>query len=139
MSEGRKVCDSCGQTINNREISLFSGMVTSLWEVIKWCNQNQVHEFTRKDIKHLLKRDSDIARFGDWALFGGIVYKRGRGKYGINLDRATMFYSDKLEIPIALEKTPEGEINVLRRGTISNVPNLTHFLDNELNFIAKYN
>lgn len=137
-TEGRKVCHSCGQTINSREISLFSGMVKALFEVAKWCKENNQYEFTRKDIKHLLKNDGQIARFGDWVLFGGLVYKKGKGHYGINIDRTRKFYANQLEIPIAVTKSPTGGIETLRTGTILNVPNLSQFLDENLMYKAKY-
>jgi len=135
---GREICHECGQTINSREISLFSGMVKALFEVAKWCKQNNTYEFTRKDIKHLLKNDSQIARFGDWVLFGGIVYKKGKGHYGINIDRARRFYANQLEIPIAVSKDPKGVITTLRSGKILDVPNLTAFLDENYMFKARY-
>lgn len=137
-SEGREVCHSCGQTINNREISLFSGMVKALFEVAKWCKDNNQYEFTRKDIKHLLKDDGQIARFGDWVLFGGIVYKKGKGHYGINIDRARKFYANQLEIPIVVLKSPKGDISPIKTGKILDVPNLSTFLDENLMFKAVY-
>ena len=137
-SVGKEVCEHCGQTINSREISLFSGMVAALFEVAKWCKKNNQYEFTRKDIKHLLTSDGQIARFGDWKYFGGLIYQKNKGYYAIDLDRTRLFFANGLEIPIAVAKNPEGLISTIKTGKILDVPNLTDFLDENLMFLARY-
>lgn len=135
---GKEVCQSCGQTVNSREINLFSGMVSALFDIAKWCKENNQYEFTRKEIKHLLKNDSQIARFGDWVYFGGLIYKKGKGHYAIDISRARLFYANRLEIPISVAKDPKGLVTTIRTGKVLDVPNLTEFLDENLMFLAKY-
>ena len=84
------VCVECGQNVDIREASLFSGMVITLIRIEKWCKENDRHEFIRKEIEHLLDKNTK-ARFGDWVYFGGLIYSRGKGKWGMNLDRTEQF------------------------------------------------
>lgn len=135
----KQVCEHCGQSINEREIGLFKGMVTSLYEVWKWCELLGKHEFTRKDIKHLLTSDNQIARFGDWAMFGGLVYKEGKGHYGLNLERCRQFFMGELAIPTIIYKNPlTGELRKDRRRTIKDIPALASFLTENNEYIARY-
>lgn len=137
----REICPHCGQTMNYREISLFSGMVRTLIAVYVWCLQNNVHEFSRKDIHNiLLKRgESNVAHWGDWILFGGgMVYKpKGRGTWGLNLKRVNDFIQGKLEIPIRVKKR-QSEVIVLKTGSIHDVKDLSAFLDEHHDFLVKY-
>ena len=111
MSKEKQFCEKCGQCTSEREIALYRGLVTALWRVYKWCRQKGVHEFIRKDVKHLFTNENDTARFGDWVLFGGLVYKKGKGHYGLNLERCNDFFSGELAIPTRLWKNPvTGEI-----------------------------
>ena len=108
-SIGKQTCPCCGQSINKREIGLFKELIEALIEIYKWCQARGTHEFTRKDIKHLLKSDNVIARFGDLKLFGGIVYtpdETGRGHYGINIERMEQFLRNELKIPTKILKNP---------------------------------
>jgi hypothetical protein len=135
----RQVCPHCGQTINKREIALFSGMVKALFKVWQWCEEKGVHEFQRKDIKHLFKTENEVARFGDWVWFGGIVYKNGKGHYGFNVERIKKFFAGQLEIPVRIYKDPlSDEIIKSDYRTIKGIPHLVEFLDENNEFIARY-
>ncbi len=138
--ENIKKCPHCKRSLNPRGISLFDGMVTALLRVWIWCKQVKVHEFTRKDIKHLLKNDNEIARFGDWVYFGGLVYKYGRGKYGINMERADAFFKNKKKIPTTIYKHAiTGK--VIKRVNLrkaKDIPTLASLLDENQDFIVKY-
>lgn len=140
-SINREICPHCGQTINYREIGLYSGMVKALLAVYVWCIQNQKHEFTRKDIRTILEKRGEniVARWGDWILFGGgMVYKpKGKGTWGLNLKRVSDFAQGKLEIPLRLKKKGI-EIEVLETGSIYDVKGLKDLLDKNNEFLIKY-
>ena len=125
--------------ISEREIGLYSGMVSALWRVFKWCGEKEVHEFSRKDIKHLFANENDTARFGDWVLFGGLVYKERKGRYGLNLDRCGDFFAGRYKIPTRVWKNPTtGQITQGEDVTIRQIPNLAAFLDENREYIAYY-
>ena len=140
----KQACPTCGQSANEREISLFSGMVDALFRVWQWCQQKNVHEFSRQEIKHLFLNENEMARFGDWILFGGLVYRpdKRKGHYGINGERVSAFFAGKLPIPRVIIKNPLMPIGEqLKMGTaifISEVPNINTFLDENKEFIANY-
>lgn len=109
MENNRRVCPYCGQTINERIVGLYSGMVRALVRVYYWCLKEDRHEFSRKDIKHLFRGvDNEIARWGDWIMFGaGMVYKpAGKGSWGLNMERTKAFIDGKRQIPLRISKSP---------------------------------
>ena len=132
-------CKECGHTIRgNRVISLYRGLITGLWEVFKWCEEKGIHEFEMSDIKHLLGKN-EYARFGDLVMFSGLVYKRGKGNYGLNIDRCGAFFAGVEPITIELEKNPvSGELTPKRTALINEIPSLLTFLDDNWRYIAKY-
>lgn len=135
----KETCPHCGQSINEREISLFKGMVDALFVVYTWCIQKGVNEFDRKDVKHLFKNENVSARFGDWVYFGGLVYKHGKGEYGLNLDRCEQFFLGKIAIPSRITKHPiTGEIKKIEVKTVKQIPSLLSLLDDYKQFIARY-
>lgn len=135
----KRPCPTCGQSINTREIGLYRGMVDALSSVYKWCQEKGRHEFTRKEIKHLLKNDGQIARFGDWVLFGGLVYKHGRGHYGLNMERCAGFFSGVAAIPTTIYEDPlTKQITPAKFRTIKNIPGLGAYLDENQNYQTKY-
>lgn len=142
-TENKQCCPTCGQSVNKRAIQLYSGMVKILMRVHKWCVEKGVHEFRRKDISHLLSGDSERARFSDWILFGGLIYrpegeKKG-GYYGMNMERVQAFLAGHLEIPTVILKDPlTGELEMTEKKTIYQIPNLTDFLDENQQYVAQY-
>lgn len=142
-TEHKQTCPTCGQSVNKRAIQLYSGMVKALLKIHQWCDENGVHEFTRRDIQHLLVGYSDNSRFSDWILFGGLIYrpegeKKG-GKYGMNMERVQDFLSGKTEIPTVILKDPlTGELEMTERKNVYQIPNLTEFLDENKQYIARY-
>lgn len=137
----KQSCPTCGQSVNEREIALFRGMVDALWRVFKWCEEQHTHEFTRKDIRHLLGDESSRAHFGDWILFGGLVYRREKkkGHYGINRPRLLDFYTGKLAIPTRIYKNPlTKELRFDDERLIHEIPQLKNFLDEHNEYIAVY-
>jgi hypothetical protein len=132
-------CGYCGQIVVNREIALFKGMTTALNLVWQWCKQKERFEFQRKEIKQFLTTDNIIARFGDWALFGGLVYKTSKGNYGLNMDRCEDFFKNKIQIPTKIWKDPiTNELVKSDYKFAHEVPELYNMLDENGNYIANY-
>ena len=102
MINQKNRCPTCGHAIDKREIALFSGLVEALWRVLKWCEEKQRHEFSRKEIEHLIPGGSEKARFGDLVLFGGLVYKNKKARYGLNMERCDEFFSGRMSIPTVI-------------------------------------
>lgn len=128
-------CEHCGSIISEREIALYFGLVRALWRVYQFVSGNdEGYRFTRRDIKHLFKSESDTARFGDWVHFGGLVFKEGKARYGLNRTRCREFFEGTLSIPKRVWKNPiTGET---RKDTadyvfIDGIPNLKELLDAE--------
>ena len=142
----KHTCPTCGQSVNERSISLFDGMVETLWNVFQWCERKQVHEFVKKDVKHLITSDVVSANFAYWRWFGGLAYNPDdvQGHYGLNMERCREFFANRLKIPTRLWKNPlmpEGERvkpDPDSYATCDNIPNLFEFLDRNKNYIARY-
>lgn len=137
----KATCPTCGQSVNEREIGLFSGMAEALFRVWKWCKEKNRHEFERKEVSHLFRGESEIARFGDWVFFGGLVYRPTgkKGIYGINVERCDKFFAGQLQIPTVVYKNPlTKELRYDHYGTLGQLKNLRDFLDENYEFIVKY-
>lgn len=132
-------CDHCGHIISEREIALYRGLVRALWKVFVFCKDKNIHEFTRKDIKHLFSNENDTARFGDWVMFGGLVYKNKKASYGLNLERCHDFFRGEYSIPIRVWKNPVTK--VITKGeykTIHEIPKLKDMLNSDMEYVARY-
>jgi len=82
---------------------------------------------------------NQYARFGDWVLFGGLVYKKSKAHYGLNMIRCDKFFKQETMIPIKLLKDPlTGTVEVLEYGSIKDIKGLSEFLDNDGLYLAKY-
>lgn len=135
MQVEKQCCPTCGQNISPRRITLYKGLADALYRVYEWCLKNKVHEFTRKDIKHLMLDENCTARFGDWVMFGGLVYKDGKGNYGLNLERCKNFFENKLSIPSTILKDPITQtLEKTDYKTISEIQPLTDYLDVQGNY-----
>lgn len=140
MSENKQSCPRCGQSVNERQITLFVGMVEGLWKVFKYCEAKGSYTFKKKDIKHLLG-DVVSANFAYWRWFGGLAYNPDgiAGHYGLNEQRCRDFFAGKLQIPTVLWKNPLSD--GIRREDyryIQAIPNLSEFLDENEQYIAVY-
>lgn len=137
----KEVCPTCGHTTNDRVVTAYSGMVRALVRIFYWCKQNNRHEFDRKEIKHLFQGvDNEIARWGDWVLFGnGMVYKPGgKGSWGLNMDRVASFIRGELKIPTSVAVRPDKTFYILEERSIREIKSISTFLDENLHFVAKY-
>lgn len=140
---GKQTCPCCGRSVNLREINIYSGMVEILIEIHKWCTEKGIHEFKRKDISHLIKGESATARFGDWVYFGGLIYRpKGEtkgGLYGMNMERVEQFLKGEYKIPAIIIKNPlTKEIEKKDYRSIYEIPNLTKYLDDNMQYITRY-
>ena len=140
---GKKSCPTCGQSINEREIVLFSEMVVALWDVWKWCREKGKTSFRTRDIKHLFKGTNASARFGDWILFGGLVYRPNtgpkKGYFCLNTERMQEFFAGRLPIPTQIWKNPvTGELRMEKYKTVNEVPHLKQYLYSDNEYVARY-
>lgn len=137
-------CPTCGHIIEQREIAMFDGMIRALHTVYRWCLEKNRHEFTRKDIKHLFINENEIARFGDWVMFGGIVYrplingKPKKGHYGINITRSREFFSGFYKIPARIWKSPDGTLHPEDYRSLKEMPRLYELLNTDLEYSVNY-
>ena|ERR1700686_3058107 len=131
-------CGLCGHIISKRQISLYSGMIKTLYQVFKWCEQKGIHEFKTAQVKHLFDLNSS-ARFGDLVYFGGIVYKTKKAHYGLNMQRCDQFFRGQYNIPEYVVKNPiTGTVEQGPDITIGQVPHLSKFLNEDNEFQARY-
>lgn len=83
--------------------------------------------------------DNEIARFGDLVYYGGILYKRGNGKWGINMRRAKAFLRGESSInTVALLDPLTGEHELMNPKYIYQLRGLKSFLDDAGNYVAEY-
>ena len=132
-------CPECGHIIDKREINMFKGLATALWQVYKWCKEKGRHEFKMNEVRDMLGRN-EYARFGDWVLFGGLVYKNSKAHYGLNMERCAEFFKGTLQIPLSLWKDPiTGKVSEKGEyGTIHEIKGLITFLDDDYLYQAQY-
>lgn len=107
----KQSCPTCGQSVNRRKIPLTKEMVRVMVAIHQWCEENGKHEFSRKEIKHLFLTDVEIATFGNWVYFGGILYwpdeaKHTKGRWGMNMQRAREFIRGEKPINSIAWKDP---------------------------------
>ena len=138
MKQEKRKCPHCGSIISNRQIGLYSGMVYTLYKVFRWCETNNRHEFETKHVKHFFNLNSS-ARFGDWVMFGGLVYKSKKAHYGLNMQRCDAFFKGQYKIPEYVLKNPvSGAITQGPDITVRQVKKLTEFLNKDGEFQARY-
>lgn len=131
-------CPYCRGSIKDRKIALYKGLINSLYNIYCWCGKNRRHEFTTKDVKHLLGKN-EYNRFGDLVRFGGIVYKpkmhgeSKKGLFGINMERAKEFFNGQREIPmqIVIDQITGETIEVVATGKVGDFPELSAFINKD--------
>ena len=131
-------CPHCGRIIDKREIGLFAGMVVALRDAYEFCARGGIHEFEMKQVRDMMDRNA-YARFGDWVMFGGLVYKRGKAKYGLNMERCAAFFRNEYQIPTKIIKDPLlNTIDLQDYRYMKNIPNLSELLDENGLYKAQY-
>lgn len=131
-------CPVCNQSVKDRTISLYQGLIDALYRVYCWCGEKRRHEFKTKDIKHLLGKN-EYARFGDLIRFGGIVYKpqdeekkTHKAEFGLNMARAKSFFGGEYKIPVQITVNQiTNEIIAATYVTVKDFPILYELLDKE--------
>jgi len=124
--------------MDRREIAMFAGLVKALWKVFVWCQEKGRHEFKMNQVREMLGRN-EYARFGDWVLFGGLVYKNGKANYGLNMERCDRFFANDLQIPSKIWKDPmTNELEKIDYRTAWQIPGLMEFLNEDFVYQAKY-
>lgn len=130
-------CPLCDSNVEDRIVTLFRGLIRSLYEIYKWCGKNGRNEFETKEIKHLLGKN-EYARFGDLVRFGGLVYKpKEAGKsrkalFGLNMTRTREFFAGARKIPLQIILNQiTNEIEEARYVTVSNFPELNTLINSE--------
>jgi len=135
----KQTCPTCGQNTSEREIALYRGLVNALWRVYKWSMEKKENEFTRKDIKHLFVNENDTARFGDWVMFGGLVYKQGKGRYGLNTERCDQFFKGDYKIPTRIWKNPiTRELRKEEYKSVGEIPSILSMLNDDREYTVRY-
>lgn len=128
-------CPCCNGNIKDRTVSIYKGLVESMYKVYCYLGEKRKHEFKMKEIKHLLSKN-DYARFGDLVRFGGILYKakdeegkREKGRYGMNMKRAKEFFNGERTIPmqIVIDQIKDEILEKTQVG-INDIPELTAYL-----------
>jgi hypothetical protein len=101
-------CPFCNGNIADRQITLYAGLIRTVYEIYKYLGKNQKHEFNVKEVKALMSKN-DYARFGDMVKFGGLIYKpkdesgkSHKGMFGMNMQRTKEFYRGERQIPVTI-------------------------------------
>jgi hypothetical protein len=108
--------------------------------VFEWCKVNNIHTFSRKDIKHLLKNDVASATFGDLVHFAGILYKYKKGEWGMNMDRADRYLNGRVQAPSAVIIDPitKKVVEQLEYKFVRQIKGVAEFCNADGEFIVEY-
>lgn len=136
----KEVCPCCGQTINQRQIVMFTGLVEALYQVWKWCIKNKRYkDIKREEFKSVFKNENSTGRFGDWKLFMPQYIYGKKGRYNFDVIGIEKFFNGQIEIPtIIMKRGKSGEFIYKNYKNINQIPNITEFLTRENDFIVKY-
>lgn len=140
-SEALQDCPCCGQPIGEVITSYTdSTSIHTLYKLVKYCSENNVHEFKTSDVKHLLNH-TQYANMNHLDRFGGIVYRPIDPKtqkpykstyYGINLTRAWEFFRNERTAPVQLTTNRlTGERVASTEKYMKDFPGIGEFLDTD--------
>lgn len=145
VSIDKKVCPTCGQSVNAREEVLTKGYVTALLHIFNWCMDKKRHEFTKDDVIQFLPKQGVVENFAKLRWFGLLYNPDGiNGHYGMNTEFVRKFLTgenDQVAIRIwkdPLATDPAKKFEVTERGSINRVPNISKFQDEYRNLIVQY-
>lgn len=134
-------CPCCTQKIGE-VITSYNDVtaVQTLYILVKWCSEHEVHEFKTGDVKHLLDH-TQYANLNHLDRFGGIVYRPNNPKtgkpyrstyYGINLTRAHEFFRNERKAPVQIVTNRiTGERVASTEKLIRDFPGIGEFLDDD--------
>jgi hypothetical protein len=131
-----KHCPLCDHNIEDREIAIYQELVGQLYKIYVWCGEHRTHEFSMKDIKHLLDSNG-YARFNDLIqCSNGILYRpqgdeqaKRNGKYGMNMGRARAFFKGERTVHLQISMNQiTGDWTVLKEVKVADIPSLSTFL-----------
>lgn len=135
------VCE-CGHrhTVSPRIITINKEMVHSLMVVYRYLLAKGRYDFSRKEVKHLFRSETATARFGDLVYFGGILFKQKKGSWGMNMERAELFLTNRATIAENVTKNPiTGEITPSEtRLLMRQIKGIKDFLDANGEFVIEY-
>jgi len=135
----KKTCPCCGRQIGERQVTLYSGMVSLLWRIFDYLFQNGRNEISRKEIRQFIESENDTARLGDWKYFGGLVEKKEKGTYRLDMRKCREFFIGQLSIPTLIWKvTGKDEFDCDNYKTIDEIKSLSSFLDDNGKYISLY-
>jgi hypothetical protein len=137
----KQSCPVCHQSVNERQITLFTDLIKALWKVFLWCEKESRSEFRRKEVKHLFTNENQSARFGDLILFGKLIKRQGskKGHYAIDFELADKFFSGRLQIPSVVWHNPlTNEYRSENLLYVHEIKKLNSFLDEDSEFVARY-
>lgn len=129
MTDELKRCPTCNGNIGNRTISFYTGLIKALYEVCKWCQENNTTEFEMNQVRHLLPKN-EYARFGDFVWFDGIVSKKGKAQYAIDVPKARSYFKGEIKAPLYVVLSQlTHEIVDQKFGYISEIKKLSEWLN----------
>lgn len=138
-------CPTCRRILNERDITLFEGLVVALWHVWRWCEARGQFTFQRREVKHLFKTETETAHFGNWIYFGGIITRHlvdGRprkGWYAFDVAKTRSFFSGNLKIPTIVTKDPVTKSLTPREyKTVTEIPSIEEFLNADNDWVLQY-
>lgn len=137
-SDNKQACPTCGQSVNKREISLYSGLVKALYEVWQYCERNDKWTLSMKTIRSELTQ-IDYSRFNDWKRFEPDMVTGSRGLYEFDKELMRQTFTGSREVCTLVLKEPLASYyERVEFKNINDVPFLKSFLDDSMDYIARY-
>lgn len=135
----RECCKECGRSISRYARQINKQHIQSLWNVYRWCMENNRHEFSMNEIKHLLSQQG-YTKFAYMIHGGGLVYRKEQAQYGINIERCGNFFANKMAIPTKVWKSPIVNVEPIldEYRTLHEIPDISEFLDDKGMYVVEY-
>jgi len=137
----KQSCPHCGQSMNIREIGLFSGMVESLMRVFQWCEETgKWTGIRRSELEHCMRGTSQTMRFHDWKIFAPtMVGGEKKGHYDFNRYNILLFLTGKTMVPTKILRNPLTKEDLFADFLpVHQIPHLDTFMTDNHEFIVKY-
>lgn len=135
-----KQCPLCNSSVEDREIAIYAELAAQTYAIYRWCGENARHEFSMKDIRHLLDfngytRFNDLIRCSNGILYrpqgeGGKVMRRAH--YGMHMGRAKEFFhgTRPIHLQIRINQITREKV-VLKDVLVNQIPPLKSLLDDK--------